>query len=524
MPDAVLVVLLALSRLVPMAAVAAWLRGVPPWVIVAIAATSWALTAATTTRTHQVREGVRRDAAVSAAKAIARRSPASLRGGAHDEYLLRLWRGIFARGRLATEIHPQIAAMILAMPIGLAIAWALDGPRVPLVAALAGVVSLTARVPLARRHMAMVPELEQRLRRLSRDLAIGIRGLDEIRAHGLTERFADEIARDALGVHDTEGQLAVRERFAQWAPLWIGALALLAGLAPAAYERRVVVQLALVAALAPIGIALARAVVQRGRATSEASALSALLAAPADMPEATSSTGAPAALVPVTFAKVTYVPPPPFERAAPLETAPVLERVSLTWRGERVLAVLGPNGSGKTTVLSLALRLADPSSGVVSVGGVDVRDLASPAFRRRVAYVTQRPLVLEGMDVRHALTLVADEADDATLRDALESVGLLAKLEARGDPFAVPCSTLSTGESQRVALARAIARRPELLVLDEPEAALDAEGRARLRTLLERLAAGGTRIIIAAQHPDVVPRDASVLQLPLPPDSDTVLP
>src|SRR5207248_578901 len=217
------------------------------------------------------------------------------------------------------------------------------------------------------------------------------------------------------------------------------------------------------AALGPIAVTLARALVDRTKQRGDARILDALCALPPDLP-LQSPTHAPRDLAPIELDGVTFRYPAPIdaERLAIRTSAEnganddkgaaVLDDVSITWSGARPLAIVGANGSGKSTVLALMLRLVDPSEGVVRVDGVDLRSVEPRAFRDRIAYVPQRPLVLEGMTVREAVQLVAPEAKDDAILDALGVVGLRARLESRGgDPLCVKSAALSVGEAQRVA-------------------------------------------------------------------------
>jgi ABC-type multidrug transport system fused ATPase/permease subunit len=286
------------------------------------------------------------------------------------------------------------------------------------------------------------------------------------------------------------------------------------------------IRLATLGVLAPIAIGLARSVVQRTRQRADAECLEELAAMPPDL-AAPVDARAVEALAPIELREVSFRFPPPLRlasaapREASAQTEPsasplVFERVTVRWSGEGALAIQGANGSGKSTLLALLLRLVDPNDGEVRVGGVDLRSADLAALRRRVAYVAQRPLLLEGMTVGEAMRMVAPEADDERLLSALERVGLATRLRARAsNPLAMPCASLSVGEVQRVAIARAVCRDAELLVLDEPEAGLDPKARGELRALLESLVDEGKRVVLACQHDDVVPEGAARLRLPL---------
>jgi len=146
-------------------------------------------------------------------------------------------------------------------------------------------------------------------------------------------------------------------------------------------------------------------------------------------------------------------------------------------------ALLGPSGSGKSTLLRLLNRLADPERGSVKLRSEDLRSLDSLELRRRLQLVPQLPAPLPGSvaeNLQYGPSLCGREADVAR---ALELAGLDAGFADR------EAGRLSVGEQQRVMLARALALEPEVLLLDEPTAALDDEARAGVEQTLARLEA-----------------------------------
>ena len=145
-------------------------------------------------------------------------------------------------------------------------------------------------------------------------------------------------------------------------------------------------------------------------------------------------------------------------------------------------AILGPSGYGKSTLLRLLNRLADPVAGRVIFRGTDVRELEPHELRRRACLVPQTPAPLPGSvaaNVSFAPSLCGREAD---VGRALELAGL-------DDTFAERTATeLSVGEQQRVMFARALALEPEALLLDEPTSALDEQARDGIERTLADLA------------------------------------
>lgn len=180
---------------------------------------------------------------------------------------------------------------------------------------------------------------------------------------------------------------------------------------------------------------------------------------------------------------------------------PVLEGVTLHLPAGRVLGVVGRSGSGKTTLTRLLLRLADPTEGVVRVGGTDLREVQLAALRAQVGLVTQ-DVQLFNASVRDNLTLFgAVDADDARLIEVLDSLGLGGWRRALPDALDTPLGPggagLSAGEAQLLAFARVFLRDPGLVILDEAASRVDPATEARIERALDTLLAGRTAIIIA---------------------------
>ncbi|SDL21281.1 ABC transporter ATP-binding protein [Tessaracoccus oleiagri] len=172
--------------------------------------------------------------------------------------------------------------------------------------------------------------------------------------------------------------------------------------------------------------------------------------------------------------------------------------------GERV-AVVGPNGAGKSTLLQLVAGSLRPTSGSVALGG---REVASPTtylppHRRRVAYVEQRPLLFPHLDVLENVMFgplargVKRQAARARAVAELEATGC-------GDLVHRRPAQLSGGQAQRVSLARGLAFDPDVVLLDEPFAALDASVTPELRRLLRHRLHGLTTILVTHELLDVV--------------------
>ena len=167
----------------------------------------------------------------------------------------------------------------------------------------------------------------------------------------------------------------------------------------------------------------------------------------------------------------------------------LLRGIDLAVGAGEVVALVGPSGVGKSSLLRTLVRLDEPAGGRVLVDGTDARELEPCALRRRVGLVTQAPVMLEG-DVRANLAYGLENPDDAALAESLAATGLDPAFMSR------TAQELSGGEAARVAVARALARDPVVLLLDEPTAALDSVSAAAVEELVGSLAGRGLGILI----------------------------
>ena len=168
-------------------------------------------------------------------------------------------------------------------------------------------------------------------------------------------------------------------------------------------------------------------------------------------------------------------------------TRPVLQDVSFSVAPGTVTAIVGPTGSGKTSLMSLISRLFDPDSGSVSIDGVDLKDIDLDSLRAGVSVALQEN-VLFGLSLRDNIRYAVPDATDEVLMEAVRVAcvedyiaglpdGLDTVLSDRG-------GKLSTGQRQRLSIARALVKGAPILILDEPTAALDAATEHRV---LQRL-------------------------------------
>ncbi|MFD2339646.1 ABC transporter ATP-binding protein [Clavibacter tessellarius] len=182
-------------------------------------------------------------------------------------------------------------------------------------------------------------------------------------------------------------------------------------------------------------------------------------------------------------------------------------------RGTRI-ALVGPSGAGKSTILALIERFYDPTSGIVRIGGRDIRTVDREDLRRQIGYVEQDAPVLAGT-LRENLTLTAFDATDEDCVQVLHAVNLtevLARNELGLDaPVGEDGIMLSGGERQRLAIARTLLSAPPILLLDESTSSLDGLNEQLLRKAIDAVAEHRTLIVIAHRLSTVVDSDLIVV-------------
>ncbi|MCX4653711.1 thiol reductant ABC exporter subunit CydD [Streptomyces microflavus] len=180
-------------------------------------------------------------------------------------------------------------------------------------------------------------------------------------------------------------------------------------------------------------------------------------------------------------------------------TEPSLDAVSLTVEPGETVALVGPSGVGKSTLLNVVLGFAVPDEGRVRVGGRDLAELDPERWRSRIAWVPQRPHLFAGT-IAENVRLARPEADDAAVVAALRDAGaydFVAELpDGERTLLGEDGAGLSAGQRQRLAIARAFLADRPLLLLDEPTASLDGETEAGIVDAVRRLAAGRTVLLV----------------------------
>ncbi len=184
---------------------------------------------------------------------------------------------------------------------------------------------------------------------------------------------------------------------------------------------------------------------------------------------------------------------------------PVLHRVNLTVQAGEVVAVLGANGSGKSTLIRTILDLVPLAAGSVELFGVDRTSRQMRRNWRRIGYVPQRlgagggvpatvgEVVASGRLATRGLLRPATGRDRSAVTSALRSVDLLDRVDE-------PVGSLSGGQQQRALIARALAAEPELLILDEPTAGVDAASQAAFAHALSTFVTGAGTVLLVAHE------------------------
>ncbi len=177
--------------------------------------------------------------------------------------------------------------------------------------------------------------------------------------------------------------------------------------------------------------------------------------------------------------------------------------------GEKI-GIVGPSGSGKSSVARLLLRLFDPQSGAVRLGGRDLRSLDPEALRREIAVVHQDTYLFHGT-VEENLRLGKPEATQAELEAAAQDANAHEFIRQLPQGYQTVIGergvNLSGGQRQRLAIARALLRDAPILILDEALSSVDAENEAMIQQGIDRLAQGRTTLVLAHRLSSVIGAD-----------------
>ncbi len=398
--------------------------------------------------------------------------------------------------------------------VGAVVAMALVDP-VLLGAALSCVsVSLVAVVVVSRRVHAVTVVAQERVGQMSAAVERALSAVRTLRASGATERETEHVGVSARAAYDAGVEAA---RLQAWlAPA--GTLAVqgafitvlaLGGARVASGDLAVADLVAFILYLFLLALPLAQLLrtwttLQSGLAALTRIEQVSTLAPEDDGPPAPRHPLARGAAA-IEFRDVDFSYP---------DGTPVLRGVSFTVaRGTRC-ALVGPSGAGKSTLLALVERFYDVDAGAVLVGGHDVRALPRVALRAGLGYVEQEAPVLAGT-LRDNLLLASPHATDEEVEAVLAAVNLTPV--ARRSPLGLDAPVgddgvlLSGGERQRLAIARSLLARPEVLLLDEPTASLDARNERALREAVDAVAVDRTVLVVAHRLSTVVDSDQIVV-------------
>ena len=192
--------------------------------------------------------------------------------------------------------------------------------------------------------------------------------------------------------------------------------------------------------------------------------------------------------------------------------AEVLTDVSLHVEPGTRIALVGPTGSGKTTIINLIARFYDPTAGVVKIDGIDIRTLTKKSLRDQMSFVLQDTVLFSG-SIWDNIAYGKPEASYKEIAKAAEAANAMEFIEKLPGMFGAQVGergvTLSGGQRQRIAIARAIVRESPILILDEPSSGLDAGSEQLVFEALDRLMQNRTSIVIAHRLSTI--RDAACI-------------
>jgi len=179
---------------------------------------------------------------------------------------------------------------------------------------------------------------------------------------------------------------------------------------------------------------------------------------------------------------------------------PVLNNISLTVASNETLAIVGPTGAGKTTLMNLVCRFYDPTAGSIKVDGYDLRDVKLQSLHRQIGLVLQEPFLFAG-SVRENIRYSRPEASDSTVIQAAKAVGAHDFIERLPEGYDTTiregATNLSIGQRQLISFARALLADPRILIMDEATSSVDPYTELLIRRALEKLLKNRTALIIA---------------------------
>jgi ABC-type transport system involved in cytochrome bd biosynthesis fused ATPase/permease subunit len=411
-------------------------------------------------------------------------------------------------------------ASVLSLPLVLVVVVASMGPAILFPLAVASAAAVGGTALLARPVEAAANRAWERGRTLFRCFYEGYAGAVELRAHGRAALYADMLraeveafSREDAGARRVQGIASRVVVAAAIASAYLGMRVLAPGLhASVSHDRDLASRaLLLVLAAAPCLFTLANSTSILASSRGELENVRAQRALSDPPVEEVDQPVDPTAEIRLRGVSFAY----PSSTASP---TPALRDLDLVVPRRSSVAIVGANGAGKTTLLHVLLGMLRPDAGTITLDGVESR-LDNPSWRSRIAYLAQRPLELQAGSIQDNLRVFHPQVTDADLARALERVGLwavlLAKAGSSAAALAWPYARLSRGESRRVLLARTLVAPADLVVLDEPEANLDAASIATIAAAL-REQSDDVRIVAAVHDRSVMPWADQVIDLTAP--------
>lgn len=230
-----------------------------------------------------------------------------------------------------------------------------------------------------------------------------------------------------------------------------------------------------------------------------------VLQSPADKPDKKNAVEAPTRVEEIRFENVSY---------EYNEGTPVIHQMDLVAKGGEVVALVGRSGAGKTTVTDLVARFHDPTSGRVTLNGVDVREMRLDSFRSLLGVVQQETFLFDGT-IRDNIAYGRRDASDELVIEAARAANaheFIAELDDGYDSLIGERGVkLSGGQAQRLSIARAILADPRILILDEATSNLDSESEQLIQESLEALMHTRTTFVIAHRLSTVASADLIVV-------------
>ena len=399
------------------------------------------------------------------------------------------------------------------MLIGAAIVLSVVNWQLALTAAVAMPPIAVLTYFFAHRVFPISREVQRKKGHLTEASDEAVVGIEMVQAFGREDDVRDRFSDRAEAVrHETMRQASVEARFLPGlvflptigiaAVLLIGGREAIAGnLTIGQFTLFITLLLQLVWPLEALGW-----IINLGqRATAAASRSFAWLDGIQSLPEPERPASLPEGPLPVRFESVHF---------AYSTGGEVLSGIDLDAAPGEIVAICGPTGAGKTSLLNLLPRFYDPTEGRVLIGGVDARDLSLAELRKAVAIVTQKA-VLFSVPLRDNLLAARPDADWADVLDACETAGVAEFVDDLPDGYDTLIGergvNLSGGQRQRVALARALIAGSRVLVLDDPMSAVDTETERHLVENLRPAVAGRTVLISGQRFSTVLVADRAIV-------------